>query len=159
MEKSDGQGHPSWIRISLWECGVLRLVQEGGPRVHWPPRSGHPRYGVQEVLFLFHYFFLYFFLTTWLLLPWTSASKVIMTKAGVPVVPGYHGDDQSVQRLKSEADKIGYPVLIKAVMGGGGKVSLLPPSPVLCVPPSSVLAWSWRDGIWSLLINPFHSFC
>jgi len=63
-----------------------------------------------------------------------------MTKAGVPVVPGYHGDDQSVQRLKSEADKIGYPVLIKAVMGGGGKVSLLPPSPVLCVPPSSVLA-------------------
>lgn len=48
-----------------------------------------------------------------------------MTKAGVPVVPGYHGEDQSVQRLKAEADKIGYPVLIKAIMGGGGKVTPL----------------------------------
>jgi 3-methylcrotonyl-CoA carboxylase alpha subunit len=50
-----------------------------------------------------------------------SASKEIMTKAGVPVVPGYHGDDQSVERFRSEANKCGYPVLIKAVLGGGGK--------------------------------------
>jgi len=50
-----------------------------------------------------------------------SASKIIMTKAGVPVVPGYHGEDQSNKKLKEEADKIGYPVLIKAIMGGGGK--------------------------------------
>ncbi|EAL63756.1 methylcrotonyl-CoA carboxylase [Dictyostelium discoideum AX4] len=50
-----------------------------------------------------------------------SASKDIMIKAGVPTIPGYHGEDQSMSVLKSEAAKIGYPVLIKAVMGGGGK--------------------------------------
>lgn len=50
-----------------------------------------------------------------------SASKDIMTKAGVPCVPGYHGQDQSDSNLQAEADKIGYPVLIKAVKGGGGK--------------------------------------
>ncbi len=50
-----------------------------------------------------------------------SASKNIMTEAKVPVVPGYHGDDQSVERLRAEADKIGYPLMIKAVLGGGGK--------------------------------------
>lgn len=44
-----------------------------------------------------------------------------MTAAGVPCVPGYHGTDQSTERLQSEAEAIGYPVLIKAVMGGGGK--------------------------------------
>ncbi|EJC98821.1 uncharacterized protein FOMMEDRAFT_114069 [Fomitiporia mediterranea MF3/22] len=50
-----------------------------------------------------------------------SESKDIMTSAGVPCVPGYHGTDQSPSRLQSEASQIGYPVLIKAVMGGGGK--------------------------------------
>lgn len=50
-----------------------------------------------------------------------SASKIIMINAGVPVVPGYHGEDQSDERLHIEAEKIGYPVLIKAVLGGGGK--------------------------------------
>ncbi|KAI9895622.1 hypothetical protein PsorP6_018712 [Peronosclerospora sorghi] len=50
-----------------------------------------------------------------------SASKDIMIKAGVPVTPGYHGEDQSLQTLQKEARKIGYPVLIKAVLGGGGK--------------------------------------
>eukprot|EP00128_Syssomonas_multiformis_P014382 Colp12_sorted_trinity150504_noHs@19407 len=50
-----------------------------------------------------------------------SASKIIMSNAGVPIIGGYHGEDQSYERLKAEADKIGYPVLIKAVMGGGGK--------------------------------------
>ncbi|KAJ3059491.1 Methylcrotonoyl-CoA carboxylase subunit alpha, mitochondrial, partial [Quaeritorhiza haematococci] len=50
-----------------------------------------------------------------------SASKEIMTRANVPVVPGYHGEDQAPERLKREADRIGYPVLIKAVKGGGGK--------------------------------------
>ncbi|KAG8927346.1 hypothetical protein FRC02_008263 [Tulasnella sp. 418] len=44
-----------------------------------------------------------------------------MTKAGVPCVPGYHGSDQSPSLLASQAESIGYPVLIKAVMGGGGK--------------------------------------
>ena len=50
-----------------------------------------------------------------------SAAKALMEKAGVPVTPGYHGDDQSLSMLQSEADKIGYPLLIKAVAGGGGK--------------------------------------
>ncbi|KAH7479727.1 Methylcrotonoyl-CoA carboxylase subunit alpha, mitochondrial [Phytophthora ramorum] len=50
-----------------------------------------------------------------------SASKDIMIKAGVPVTPGYHGADQSLETLQSQARKIGYPVLIKAVLGGGGK--------------------------------------
>ncbi|KAL6041677.1 Methylcrotonoyl-CoA carboxylase subunit alpha, mitochondrial [Balamuthia mandrillaris] len=50
-----------------------------------------------------------------------SESKKIMTAAAVPVVPGYHGLDQDVARLTAEADRIGYPVLIKAIMGGGGK--------------------------------------
>ena len=48
-------------------------------------------------------------------------AKALMQKAGVPVVPGYLGDDQSAKYLASEAGKIGYPVLIKAVAGGGGK--------------------------------------
>src|SRR3546814_8003661 len=50
-----------------------------------------------------------------------GAAKALMQKAKVPVVPGYHGDDQSPDLLAKEAEKIGYPVLIKAVAGGGGK--------------------------------------
>lgn len=50
-----------------------------------------------------------------------GAAKKIMTDAGVPVVPGYHGDEQSDEFLAAEAEKIGFPVLIKAVAGGGGK--------------------------------------
>ena len=50
-----------------------------------------------------------------------DAAKRLMREAGVPVTPGYEGEDQSVERLKKEADAIGYPVLIKAVAGGGGK--------------------------------------
>lgn len=50
-----------------------------------------------------------------------STSKSIMAAAGVPVVEGYHGEDQSDQCLKEHAGKIGYPVMIKAVRGGGGK--------------------------------------
>jgi acetyl-CoA carboxylase biotin carboxylase subunit len=48
-------------------------------------------------------------------------AKALMAKAGVPVVPGYLGEDQSPAQLASEAAKIGFPVLIKAVAGGGGK--------------------------------------
>jgi 3-methylcrotonyl-CoA carboxylase alpha subunit len=44
-----------------------------------------------------------------------------MQAAGVPTVPGYHGDDQDPARLAAEADRIGWPVLIKASAGGGGK--------------------------------------
>ncbi|HEX3943935.1 MAG TPA: acetyl/propionyl/methylcrotonyl-CoA carboxylase subunit alpha [Rhizomicrobium sp.] len=48
-------------------------------------------------------------------------AKALMAEAGVPVVPGYLGEDQSPKRLAEEADRTGYPVLIKAVAGGGGK--------------------------------------
>ena len=50
-----------------------------------------------------------------------DAAKKLMAEAGVPTTPGYLGDDQSEERLQKEADAIGYPVLIKAVAGGGGK--------------------------------------
>jgi 3-methylcrotonyl-CoA carboxylase alpha subunit len=50
-----------------------------------------------------------------------SEAKKLMQAAGVPLTPGYHGDDQNMARLLSEADAIGYPVLIKAAAGGGGK--------------------------------------
>lgn len=45
-----------------------------------------------------------------------------MSAAGVPIIGGYHGEDQSNERLQAEAAQIGYPVMIKAVRGGGGKV-------------------------------------
>ena len=50
-----------------------------------------------------------------------SAAKALMAEAGVPLVPGYHGDRQEPAFLQLEADRIGYPVLIKASAGGGGK--------------------------------------
>ena len=50
-----------------------------------------------------------------------SRAKAIMAEAGVPLVPGYHGEDQAPDRLAAEAEAIGYPVLIKAAAGGGGK--------------------------------------
>ena len=48
-------------------------------------------------------------------------AKKLMEEAGVPVTPGYHGEAQDPDHLKEQADQIGYPVLIKAVAGGGGK--------------------------------------
>ncbi|HET9596194.1 MAG TPA: acetyl/propionyl/methylcrotonyl-CoA carboxylase subunit alpha [Anaeromyxobacteraceae bacterium] len=50
-----------------------------------------------------------------------SAAKQLMERAGVPLVPGYHGEDQSEARLAAEAERIGWPVLVKATAGGGGK--------------------------------------
>ncbi len=50
-----------------------------------------------------------------------SAARRLMTRAGIPCVPGYDGADQSDATLRAEADRIGYPVMIKAAMGGGGK--------------------------------------
>lgn len=43
-------------------------------------------------------------------------------QCGIPVVPGYNGSDQSLSRLKDEVKRIGFPVLLKATMGGGGRV-------------------------------------
>jgi 3-methylcrotonyl-CoA carboxylase alpha subunit len=50
-----------------------------------------------------------------------AAAKALMEQAGVPVVPGYHGDDRDPAHLLAEAEKIGFPVLIKASGGGGGR--------------------------------------
>jgi 3-methylcrotonyl-CoA carboxylase alpha subunit len=50
-----------------------------------------------------------------------SNAKALMSAAGVPVVPGYHGEAQTIDVLRAEADRIGYPLLIKASAGGGGK--------------------------------------
>ncbi|MBB1491741.1 acetyl/propionyl/methylcrotonyl-CoA carboxylase subunit alpha [Paracoccus sp. MC1854] len=50
-----------------------------------------------------------------------DAAKALMEQAGVPVVPGYHGKNQDAAFLADQAERIGYPVLIKAVAGGGGK--------------------------------------
>ncbi|MGH8400641.1 MAG: acetyl-CoA carboxylase biotin carboxylase subunit, partial [Gammaproteobacteria bacterium] len=50
-----------------------------------------------------------------------SAAKTLMEKAGVPVTPGYHSDDQSLKKLEAEARRIGFPLMIKATAGGGGK--------------------------------------
>lgn len=50
-----------------------------------------------------------------------SAAKALMEVAGVPLVPGYHGEAQDVDTFRTAADNIGYPVLLKATAGGGGK--------------------------------------
>ncbi len=50
-----------------------------------------------------------------------SASKARMAAVGVPVAPGYHGAEQSLQRLMEEAERIGFPLMVKASAGGGGK--------------------------------------
>ena len=50
-----------------------------------------------------------------------DAAKALMEQAGVPVVPGYHGANQDPRFLAGKASEIGYPVLIKARAGGGGK--------------------------------------
>lgn len=49
------------------------------------------------------------------------AARKLMEQHGVPVVPGYHGQDQSATRLKQEVERIGYPLLVKAAAGGGGR--------------------------------------
>lgn len=50
-----------------------------------------------------------------------SAAKAIMEKAEVPLIRGYHGSDQSYETLSAEAEKVGYPIMLKAAAGGGGK--------------------------------------
>ncbi len=50
-----------------------------------------------------------------------ASAKAAMTEAGVPVAPGYHGSDQSIERLTAEANRIGFPLICKASAGGGGK--------------------------------------
>lgn len=73
-----------------------------------------------------------------------SASKRIMGAANVPLVPGYHGKEQDIDLMKSEAEKIGYPILIKPTHGGGGKVCrlLAYPSILNVIIP---IVWIWRS--------------
>ena len=52
---------------------------------------------------------------------WRDA-KNLAVQCGIPIVPGYNGADQSVSRLHEEVSRIGYPALLKATMGGGGRV-------------------------------------
>lgn len=47
-----------------------------------------------------------------------------MSNAGVPIITGYHGVEQGSDFLQNEANKIGYPIMIKAIKGGGGKVRI-----------------------------------
>jgi 3-methylcrotonyl-CoA carboxylase alpha subunit len=58
-----------------------------------------------------------------------SAAKALMQRSGVPIVPGYHEADQSVTALAKAAERIGYPVLLKASAGGGGRGMRLVPAP------------------------------
>ncbi|MCB1858047.1 MAG: acetyl/propionyl/methylcrotonyl-CoA carboxylase subunit alpha, partial [Gammaproteobacteria bacterium] len=58
-----------------------------------------------------------------------SEAKALMARAGVPLLPGYHGDDQSDDALRQEATRMGYPLLIKATAGGGGKGMRIVESP------------------------------
>ncbi|KAI9826718.1 MAG: hypothetical protein M1826_006600 [Phylliscum demangeonii] len=53
-----------------------------------------------------------------------------MTAAGVPCIPGYHGEEQDAEFLQNEAAKIGYPVLLKVVKGGGGKGMRIVQTPI-----------------------------
>jgi len=75
-----------------------------------------------------------------------DAAKALMIEAGVPVVPGYHGANQDAVFLASEADKIGYPVLIKARAGGGGKGMRLVENPKDF---KSALEGAQREGLAS----------
>ena len=69
-----------------------------------------------------------------------SAAKNIMQQAGIPLVPGYHGDNQDEAFLLNEAGKIGFPVMLKASAGGGGRgmrvVNSAPNSALRCDLPS-----------------------
>ncbi len=92
-------GHPSRLRLPVARTRTSRRpAPTPGLVFIGPPAVGHPGDG-----------------------PEGRAAKPLMEKAGVPLVPGYHGDDKDPALLQREADRIGYPVLIKASAGGGGK--------------------------------------
>lgn len=83
-------------------------------RLYWATLASDRGHGEQKVIFFSEKLMCF-------LLSKCSRSKTIMTEAGVPCIPGYHGSNQDASFLKSEALKIGFPVLLKAVKGGGGK--------------------------------------
>lgn len=97
VTKTGAQGvHPGYGFLSE-QAGFAKLCESEGVEFIGPPSSAISSMGSK------------------------SASKRIMIDAGVNCTPGYHGDNQDELYLKEEADKIGYPLIIKAVSGGGGK--------------------------------------
>jgi 3-methylcrotonyl-CoA carboxylase alpha subunit len=88
--------HPGYGFLSENE-GFARMIREAGVKFVGPPERALREMGSK------------------------SESKRIMTEAGVPVTPAYYGEDQSLARMTAEADRIGYPLMVKAVKGGGGK--------------------------------------
>src|SRR5210317_885969 len=96
LETSAEAVHPGYGFLSE-NAGFARLCKEAGVEFIGPPAPAIEAMGSK------------------------SAAKTIMENAGVPLVPGYHEADQSPGRLAGAASEIGYPVLLKAVAGGGGK--------------------------------------
>jgi 3-methylcrotonyl-CoA carboxylase alpha subunit len=90
-------GHSSRLRIPERKRGLRSACAEAGLVFIGPPPSAIKDMGLK------------------------AESKQLMERAGVPLVPGYHGANQDTALLQAEADRIGYPVLIKASAGGGGK--------------------------------------
>ncbi|KZV25454.1 methylcrotonoyl-CoA carboxylase subunit alpha, mitochondrial-like [Dorcoceras hygrometricum] len=103
--------HPGYGFLSE-SADFAQLCEDEGLTFIGPPASAIRDMGDKVTLTPCHYPTEYFKV---------SASKRIMGAAGVPLVPGYHGGNQDVDFMKLEADKIGYPILIKPTHGGGGK--------------------------------------
>jgi 3-methylcrotonyl-CoA carboxylase alpha subunit len=90
-------GDPSRLRLPVGERRLRRRRRGRRPRVHRPERASMRKMGSK------------------------AGAKELMAAHGVPVVPGYTGADQDPALLQREADQIGYPLMIKAAHGGGGK--------------------------------------
>ena len=88
--------HPGYGFLSE-NAGFARAIEEAGLIFLGPPASAIDAMGSK------------------------SAAKALMERAGVPLVPGYHGEAQDVETFRTAAEKIGFPVLLKATAGGGGK--------------------------------------
>ncbi|WP_121351226.1 acetyl/propionyl/methylcrotonyl-CoA carboxylase subunit alpha [Pseudomonas aeruginosa] len=88
--------HPGYGFLSE-NAGFARAIEEAGLLFLGPPASAIDAMGSK------------------------SAAKALMEQAGVPLVPGYHGEAQDLETFRAAAERIGYPVLLKATAGGGGK--------------------------------------
>ena len=88
--------HPGYGFLSE-NAGFARAVEEAGLIFLGPPASAIEAMGSK------------------------SAAKALMERAGVPLVPGYHGEEQDLETFRLASERIGYPVLLKATAGGGGK--------------------------------------
>lgn len=88
-----------------------------------PPPNAIECMGIKRYhLYLFRLIYFRINIIDFFLSNYASKSKEIMSEAGVPVIIGYHGIEQNPDFLQQQANEIGYPVMIKAIKGGGGKV-------------------------------------